>query len=87
VFSVGPLGCLPSQLASGNTNTNGSCIAGINDMCQGFNAAVRPMLNQLQAQLPGAKFSYGDAYNAVSEFMSNPAQYGAHIHSWHPPFP
>ncbi|KAG0586587.1 hypothetical protein KC19_2G101900 [Ceratodon purpureus] len=73
-FALGPLGCIPSQVVTGNTN--GTCLDTVNSMCRGFNAALRPMLTDLNARHPDAKFCIGDAYNAISQFMSNPAQYG-----------
>ena len=76
VFAVGPLGCLPSQLITGNVTNYGKCLDMVNKMCRGFNWAVRLMLTQLNAHHRDAVFSFGDAYSAVSKFMSNPAHYG-----------
>ncbi|KAG0586584.1 hypothetical protein KC19_2G101600 [Ceratodon purpureus] len=33
-------------------------------------------LGCIRPRYPGAKFCIGDTYNATSQFMSNPAQYG-----------
>lgn len=82
VFAVGPLGCIPSQIVAGNSK--GVCIDRINAYSRGFNAAVRPMVAQLNSALPGAKFVYGDAYRAVSQFIADPAQFGKYPHP-HPP--
>lgn len=81
VFAVGPLGCIPSQVVTGNI-TDVKCLETVNSMCRGFNAAVRPMLTQLNTAHPDAKFCFGDAYNGVSQFMSNPAHYGTQLTTW-----
>ncbi|KAL2652744.1 hypothetical protein R1flu_020872 [Riccia fluitans] len=75
VFNVGPLGCIPSQLAN-QRSADGRCITYINDYVQGFNAALRRQLNVLTARLPGSTFVYGDAYSLVMDRVTNPAQYG-----------
>lgn len=74
VFAVGPLGCIPSQLAT--SNTQGKCLDTVNSYCRGFNTALRPLLTQMNSALPGANFCYGDVYRIVSQFVANPTQYG-----------
>ncbi|CAM6099718.1 unnamed protein product [Calypogeia fissa] len=75
VFNVGPLGCIPSQLAQNNVQ-DGSCIDYINGYVQGFNRAAGILLNTLSGQLPGSMFVYGNAYDLVLEKVLQPANYG-----------
>jgi hypothetical protein len=75
IINVGPLGCIPSQLASNNVQ-NGQCIEYINGYVRGFNAATVLLVNRLSAQLPGSKFVIGNAYDIVADKIANPANYG-----------
>eukprot|EP01018_Ginkgo_biloba_P022952 Gb_30432 [translate_table: standard] len=72
--AVGPLGCIPSQLAM--ANTNGSCIDSINQQVVLFNAKLRSLVINLNANFPGAHFVYGDVYDAFADIINNPASYG-----------
>ncbi|CAM6060690.1 unnamed protein product [Sphagnum tenellum] len=75
VTAVGPLGCIPSQLVL-QLSVNGECVPFINGYVQGFNAALKSLLQQLTSTLPGATFVYANAYDMVQSFINNPANYG-----------
>ncbi|KAL3684562.1 hypothetical protein R1sor_002584 [Riccia sorocarpa] len=75
IFNVGPLGCIPSQLAN-QRSPDGRCITFINDYVQGFNGALRQQLTVLTARFPGSTFVYGDAYSLVFDRVTNPGRYG-----------
>ncbi|CAM6099719.1 unnamed protein product [Calypogeia fissa] len=75
VFNVGPLGCIPAQLAMNNVQ-DGRCIEYINDYVQGFNAAMGLLLNTLTVQLQGSTFLYGNAYDLMIDKILHPSNYG-----------
>lgn len=75
IVSVGPLGCIPSQLYQ-QKSPDGSCIEFLNSYVRGFNAAVRPLLRQLTSSLPGSIYVYGNAYDLVASYVANPAAVG-----------
>lgn len=75
VTAVGPLGCIPSQLVL-QFSVNGECVPFINGYVQGFNAALKSLLQQLTSTLSGATFVYANAYDMVQSFINNPANYG-----------
>eukprot|EP00249_Psilotum_nudum_P037063 c938_g1_i1 orf=296-1387(+) len=75
VCNVGPLGCIPSQLAARNSQ-NGECVQYINNMVLSFNSGLERLVNQLNADLPGSKFIYADTFSAVFSYSSSPATYG-----------
>jgi hypothetical protein len=75
ISGVGPLGCIPSQLASNNA-VNGQCIDTINGYVRGFNTALKSLLTSLTAQLIGSTFLYANTYDLVIDRVNNPAQYG-----------
>ncbi|KAH8972128.1 hypothetical protein BDL97_02G178800 [Sphagnum fallax] len=74
VSNIGPIGCTPSEVVRGSLN--GSCITSIQDMAMGFNAALKPMTEQLQAELPGSVFVYIDSFTVVMNIINNAASYG-----------
>lgn len=76
VCGVGPLGCIPSQIVQNSLNQNGQCVEFINAYVQGFNAALRPMLQQLTATLLGATFTYANSYDLGMSYINNPGTYG-----------
>jgi hypothetical protein len=55
---------------------NGSCVTSIQDMVMGFNVALKPMTEQLQAELPGSIFVYIDSFTVVTNIINNAASYG-----------
>lgn len=78
VFNVGPLGCIPSQLAN-QRSVDGSCIQFINDYVQGFNRALGLKLNDLATTLTGSTLVYGNSYDLVFDKVVNPQRYGTSL--------
>ncbi|KAH9302122.1 hypothetical protein KI387_013705 [Taxus chinensis] len=78
VAAVGPLGCIPSQLAMANNalNEGSNCVESVNQEAALFNSKLRYLLRFLEINLPGARFVYGDAYSAVTDIIKNPTSYG-----------
>lgn len=75
VAAVGPLGCIPFQLAF-RFSRNGECSEKVNAEVRELNVGLLAMLNQLNAELPGSRFVYADAYKGVAELVANPSLAG-----------
>ncbi|KAG0612997.1 hypothetical protein M758_6G068200 [Ceratodon purpureus] len=74
VSSIGPIGCAPSVLSS--QSQGGECVEEVNNYAIGFNAALKPMLIELQSQLPNSVFVYTNAYDVVMAIINDPIKYG-----------
>ncbi|KAJ4809997.1 GDSL esterase/lipase [Rhynchospora pubera] len=72
---VGPLGCIPSQRASGAARPD-RCVDQVNEMVVFFNQGLRSLVEQLNSSHPGSIFIYGNTYAAVGDMLNNPANYG-----------
>ena len=70
-----PLGCIPfaRALKAGNT---GSCYEEITALAKLHNEAFPKVLQKLEHQLNGFRYSITDVYTAFSERINNPSKYG-----------
>ncbi|XXG87001.1 hypothetical protein AAC387_Pa11g1796 [Persea americana] len=75
---VGPLGCIPNQLARGIAPP-GRCIDSVNQMVGPFNVGLRSLVDQLNSNHPGAIFVYGNTYGALGDMLNTPAAYGFNV--------
>ncbi|XP_002963881.2 GDSL esterase/lipase At1g71250 [Selaginella moellendorffii] len=75
VANVGPLGCIPSSLFLYNSTTGG-CIEPVEAIVRDFNDALKPMLVELNSQLPGATIVYGNVYNIFRDVIDHPSKFG-----------
>ncbi|XP_078163737.1 GDSL-motif lipase 7 [Carex rostrata] len=75
VTGVGPLGCIPSQLAMNKTTTS-QCIDSVNDLVVTFNCHLVQLVSQLNSTLSGSFFVYQDVYSPFTEMVNNPSKYG-----------
>ncbi|KAI3456093.1 hypothetical protein Pfo_012756 [Paulownia fortunei] len=57
VFGLGLLGCLPQELAMYPTNGS-ACVDSINNAVQLFNNRLKPLIDDLNSNLPDAQFIY-----------------------------
>ncbi|KAL8059970.1 hypothetical protein ABFX02_03G122200 [Erythranthe guttata] len=73
IAGLGLMGCIPSILAQSN---NGVCSQEVNQLITPFNANTKMMINNLSANLPGAKFSYIDVRNLFQDLLANARSYG-----------
>ncbi|GJN12613.1 hypothetical protein PR202_ga30905 [Eleusine coracana subsp. coracana] len=73
VAGVGALGCIPSVLAQ---NLAGQCSQEVDDLVLPFNDNVRAMLDGLNADLAGARFTYLDNFRVFRAILGNPAAFG-----------
>ncbi|KAM7523574.1 hypothetical protein LguiA_013476 [Lonicera macranthoides] len=67
---VGPLGCIPNQVATGLAPP-GKCVSFVNDMVGIFNARLRSLVDDLNTNNRDAMFIYGNTYGAFSDILSN----------------
>lgn len=72
---VGPLGCIPNQVATGLAPA-GKCVSFVNDMVGIFNARLRSLVDDLNTNYRDAMFIYGNTYGAFSDILSNANSYG-----------
>ncbi|KAK6246677.1 hypothetical protein SCA6_009767, partial [Theobroma cacao] len=70
---LGRMGCIPSILAQ---STVGSCSEEVNQLVLPFNANVKTMMNNLNANLPGARFIYIDVAHLFEDIVANSGTYG-----------
>ncbi|KAF3788019.1 GDSL esterase/lipase [Nymphaea thermarum] len=86
IVGVGPLGCIPNQLAKEDVRNGSSCAARVNDMAILFNNGLASLVNDLNSNHSDAAFTYIDVYRIVGEMLNSPATYGL-SHSLHLSFP
>ncbi|KAL6658773.1 hypothetical protein ACP70R_002813 [Stipagrostis hirtigluma subsp. patula] len=73
VAGVGSMGCIPSVLAQ---DAMGRCSPEVDDIVLPFNAGVRAMLDGLNADLAGARFTYLDNFRVFRAILADPAAFG-----------
>lgn len=73
IAGVGAIGCTPNILAQ---NLQNQCSSEVNNLVMPFNGRVKTMVNNLNANLPGAKFIYIDIFGMFSDILNNPGAYG-----------
>ncbi|CAM8891030.1 unnamed protein product [Rhodiola kirilowii] len=78
IAGVGPLGCIPSQLARGIAPP-GRCVDPINQILGAFNEGLKRMVSQYNRNYPGSMFVYGNTYGAVADMLNNPSTYGFRV--------
>lgn len=76
---IGPLGCIPNQLATGQAPP-GRCVDSVNQMIGPFNEGLRGLVGQFNGgSHPGATFVYGNTYGVFGDILNNPGRYGTYI--------
>lgn len=77
VSAVGPIGCIPYQLAQYNGNSS-RCNEKINDAIILFNNGLKKLISSLNNGriLPGAKFVYLDSYTSSLDLYNNASASG-----------
>ncbi|KAF5466291.1 hypothetical protein F2P56_016233 [Juglans regia] len=70
--NLAPLGCFPLLKAI----NAGECVDKITALVKLHNKALPHVLQELESQLKGFKYSITDFYSIVSEIMNNPIKYG-----------
>ncbi|XP_021752378.1 GDSL esterase/lipase At4g16230-like [Chenopodium quinoa] len=81
VTNVPQIGCTPFErrinLCSGN-----QCAAYPNQLAQLYNVQLKSLLTELNSNLKGSKFLYGDAYGIFTDFVYNYRSYGMFFDSY-----
>ncbi|KAI5080741.1 hypothetical protein GOP47_0003924 [Adiantum capillus-veneris] len=77
VSSIGPIGCIPSQLA--RRSVKGECSDYVNNLALDFNTGLKSVIAQLSSQLPKSNFVYAESFDPVYAYRSNPQQYGFQV--------
>ncbi|GFQ05788.1 GDSL esterase/lipase at1g71250 [Phtheirospermum japonicum] len=76
---VGPLGCIPNQLATGQAPP-GRCVDYVNQMLGPFNQGLLSLVNAMNnGSHPGSMFVYGNSYGAIGDILNNPERYGFRV--------
>ncbi|XP_052108464.1 GDSL esterase/lipase At1g74460 isoform X2 [Arachis duranensis] len=75
VFGLGPMGCIPLQRVL-SSSASGGCQHRTNTLALSFNKAAAKLMDDLGKQLANSSFRFGDAYDVVSDVISNPNKYG-----------
>ncbi|CAH9067966.1 unnamed protein product [Cuscuta epithymum] len=78
VFSVPPIGCLPSQRTLGGGKSRG-CAENYNDAAKLANSKFSATLQSLSTTLPKSKLVFIDIYEPLLHIMLNPQQYGFEV--------
>uniref|UniRef100_A0A2N9FTY1 SGNH hydrolase-type esterase domain-containing protein n=1 Tax=Fagus sylvatica TaxID=28930 RepID=A0A2N9FTY1_FAGSY len=74
-LNIAPLGCLPLARAL-NTGNAGACKQELTALAKLHNKALFEVLQKLENNLNGFKYSIADAYTSISERINNPLKYG-----------
>lgn len=77
MVNVGPIGCSPSIRI---LVRNYECLEEISAVAKLHNKKLTEMVQKLENQLEGFKYSITDFYSALSQVLKYPSKYG--IHSW-----
>ncbi|KAF7849638.1 hypothetical protein BT93_H0796 [Corymbia citriodora subsp. variegata] len=75
LIGVGQIGCSPNELAL-NSDDGTTCVEKINVACQIFNSKVKSLVDQLNTNLPDARFIYIDAYGIFDDLKQRSASLG-----------
>lgn len=70
---LGLMGCIPSILAQ---SPIGRCSDEVNQLMIPFNANIKMMMNNLNNNLPGSRFTYIDVRNMFDDILTNYRSYG-----------
>ncbi|KAK9167814.1 hypothetical protein Scep_003005 [Stephania cephalantha] len=73
--AIGPLGCIPNQLAKGLAPP-GNCVSFVNEMVKTFNALLRSLVDWLNSNYQEAIFLYGNTYYIIEDILNDPSTYG-----------
>jgi len=75
LFGIGQIGCSPNELAQ-NSPDGTTCVERINSANQLFNNGLKSLVNQLNNELPDARFIYVNTYGIFQDIIDNPSSFG-----------
>ncbi|XP_023535504.1 GDSL esterase/lipase At1g71691-like isoform X1 [Cucurbita pepo subsp. pepo] len=70
---IGTMECIPNVLAR---SSDGRCSEEVSQLVRDFNANVRVMIGNLNANLPGSRFTYVNIARMNGDILANPRAYG-----------
>ncbi|MED6125827.1 hypothetical protein PIB30_072288, partial [Stylosanthes scabra] len=73
VTGIGPLGCIPSQLAE--RSINGECVAEIQEAARIFNQLLIKMTTELNNQLTSPVFIVANSFQINMDFINQPQRF------------
>ncbi|KAK1588431.1 hypothetical protein Q3G72_023169 [Acer saccharum] len=73
--AIGPLGCMPNQLATGLAPP-GKCVSFVNDMVEEFNKGLLSLVHQLNTNHTTSTFVFLNTYAAFTDILNNPVFHG-----------
>lgn len=79
IAGVGPLGCMPNQIARGFPPLPpGKCLSDVNEMVRLFNNRLVSLVDQLNSRIDslGAVFVYGNTFDVFTSVVNNSEPYG-----------
>ncbi|MCL7034115.1 hypothetical protein MKW94_016275 [Papaver nudicaule] len=78
VVNVGPVGCIPGERTYKSLYSTGddSCVSAMNNAAMLFNKKLKSLIRELNSDLDGSKFVYGDIYGAFSHITKHYKSYG-----------
>ncbi|KAK9150743.1 hypothetical protein Syun_009052 [Stephania yunnanensis] len=75
LIGLGQIGCSPNSISTFSPNSS-QCVERINSANRLFNDRLRSFVENINNNLPGAKFTYLNAYDVGSDILRNPSSYG-----------
>ncbi|KAL7104669.1 hypothetical protein ACP275_08G260500 [Erythranthe tilingii] len=79
IAGIGPLGCIPNQLASGAPGP-GKCVDYTNLVVTMFNERLQSLVDELNNKYNNESiFAYGNSYGAVVDILNNARAYGFRV--------
>ncbi|KAI5069190.1 hypothetical protein GOP47_0015491 [Adiantum capillus-veneris] len=75
ISSLGPLGCIPSQLNI-NKSPDGTCIDKLQKLSFSFNTALKAMTEELNREIPDATYVFVNSLKIFMDYLTNPKAYG-----------
>ncbi|KAJ4952367.1 hypothetical protein NE237_029199 [Protea cynaroides] len=80
VTAVGPIGCIPYQLARYSKGNSSRCDESINNAIIPFNSGLQNWVDRFnKGLLPGARFVYVNSYETSRSLEANAAYYGFQV--------
>eukprot|EP01018_Ginkgo_biloba_P013485 Gb_11987 [translate_table: standard] len=74
ITAVGPLGCVPSELAT--RSRNGECDQTLQETAAQYNAVLRSQIDALNREYPDATFVFANSFSMNMNFITNPRAFG-----------
>uniref|UniRef100_A0A1J3JE76 GDSL esterase/lipase n=2 Tax=Noccaea caerulescens TaxID=107243 RepID=A0A1J3JE76_NOCCA len=75
VINVGPIGCIPFERET-DPMAGDECSVEPNEMAQMYNLQLKTVVDDLNANLNGSRFVYGDVFRIVYDIIQNYESYG-----------